>query len=176
MRNTLRIVAIFFAFSACEPKSTTQETSDSSSSTGESDGSWAVGYYFRPGGGSPTPTLATLDVKPDRTAVLYVEACYSSDPYTGVLGWEPVDADSIVFVALDGSGPEFGRAPLPEGVSVTMSRTDNDKNVQVLPQGDLVKDDIKHGDYSRASAPVCLVLEDPVGGCENGTYVKPCSK
>lgn len=173
LRKSWRILATS-AFLACGPKSTNQESSDSGSSTGESEGAWAVGYYFRPGGGSPTATLATLDVKSDRTAILYTEACFSSEPYTGTLAWEPVDADSIVFVAIDGSGPAFGRAPLPEGVSVTLSRTDEDKIVQVS-RGDTVEDDI-FGDYWRASAPVCLVLEDPVGGCDNGTYVKSCSE
>ena len=173
----MRALSLFIALitiSACQPKPAGNDTDiDSGTNSSTTDGidvMWAVGYWFRPGGGSPTEYLATIDVKPDHTAELFTEACGSDKKSMKTIGWKPLDADTIEFVSLDGSTPDFFSFTAPTSWTVTMSRTDNEKIVRVTDGK--TGDHAYMGNYWHASKKACLVLREPHLGCADGAYVE----
>jgi len=151
---TLHLIVI--ALAGCGPKHSGNESvtdsGSSSSSNSETvgvEGAWAIGYYFRPGGGSPTAVLATIDVKSDHTADLVSESCGSDTKKMRTVGWEPLDEDSIVFVSIDGTAsPFFGVAP-PPGVTVTLTRT-NEEHIVHVTDGKIARLSVLKWEFGRA--------------------------
>lgn len=171
--------------STCAPKSNGSTDSDASSdgsgssaeapptSTSGEDATWAVGLYYRPPGGSPTETLATIDVKPDYTADLTSVLCGTDDVGRFTVGWETLDENSIVFTSTDPLEPFrwFGSTAL--GGSVTLSKTDK-TNIYLVTDQETV-DYAFMGSFARTLVPVCLVVTNPEIHCAGGrTSVGAC--
>lgn len=168
----MRISIVLSLLLACHAKPMGSDTETATGSTTEDpvtgglDESWSFGYWIRPGTGNASPTLATIEIKPDYKAELVAETCGSDQKYTKTVGWKSISEQSIEFISLDGmSSPFFGQPAYP----VIMSKTDLEGRVRVTDGKSL--DNAQMGDYVYSDAPVCLVLKDPILGCDLGAFV-----
>lgn len=177
--KTLPKCVLFSSLLACEPKSMDGTSGTEAGSTSSTDptgtalnGEWAIGSYYRPGDTTPSGTLAKIDVQAGGTAVLWAEHCDSEKMSMFMVGWAPLNDDSIEFVSLDPMKSSLWYGAPFVGDKMTLSRTADDKVVRVT-DGKTV-DNAYMGDFRVTTEPVCLVHVDLDQDCDNGAYVMGC--